>query len=71
MVVPMPVISGIAREQLILYPERLDDVVSSNDPVRLIDAFVRRIPFQNLGFTHAVGAVTGRPSYSPEMMLGR
>jgi transposase len=66
----MPVIRGIARDQLILYPERLNDVISENDPVRLIDAFVRRIPFQRLGFTHAVAAVTGRPSYAPEMMLG-
>lgn len=66
----MSFIQGIAREQLILYPERLDDVIAENDPVRFIEAFVRRVPFQRLGFTHAVAAATGRPAYAPEMMLG-
>ncbi len=66
----MPFIRGIARDQLILYPERLDDVVSANDPVRLIDAFVARLPLQKLGFRHAIAPGEGRPPYEAAMMLG-
>lgn len=62
-------IQGIPRDQIVLYPERLADVVASDDPVRLIDAFCRTLPLQKLGFAHAVSAKTGRPSYAAEHLL--
>ena len=65
----MSYIQGIPRDQIVLYPERLADVVAADDPVHLIDAFCRSVPFQKLGFTHAVAAKTGRPSYVPAQML--
>lgn len=65
----MSYVQGIPRDQIVLYPERLAEVVASDDPVHLIEAFCRSIPFQKLGFTHAVAAKTGRPSYEPAQML--
>jgi len=65
----MSYIKGIPRDQIILYPERLDEAIAADDPVRLIDAFCRSVPYQKLGFTHARSARTGRPSYEPAMML--
>lgn len=65
----MSFVSGIPRDQLVLYPERLDDVVAADDPVRLIDAFCRIVPLQRLGFRHAVAATTGRPPYEAGLML--
>ncbi len=56
------------RDQLILYPERLDDVVG-NDPVRMMLAYCASVPYQELGFTHAVAANTGRPGYRAEALL--
>ena len=57
----MSFVLGIPRDQLVLYPERLDDVVAADDPVRLIEAFCRIVSYQRLGFRHAVAARTGRP----------
>jgi transposase len=65
----MSYIEGIPREQIILFPQRLDEVVAPNDPARLIDAFCSRVPFERLGFTGAIPAATGRPSYDPAIML--
>ena len=33
-------IRGLNRQQQLLFPERLEDYVGENDPVRVIDAYV-------------------------------
>jgi hypothetical protein len=33
-------ITGIPRQQLVLFPESLDEYISADNPVRFIDAFV-------------------------------
>ncbi len=44
----MQYISGQARQQT--YFTTLDDQVSADNPVRLIDAFVDKLDLQSLGF---------------------
>lgn len=47
----------------------LSDWISEDNPVRVIDAFVERLSFQEIGFTHAVVKSEGCPPYNPAMML--
>jgi transposase len=58
-------IEGESREQAVLFPERLDDWITEDNPVRAIDVFVEELNFQALGFEGAEPAVTGRPAYHP------
>lgn len=41
---------GIDRDQVLLFPERLDEYVSEDSPVRLIDAFVERLDLAAMNF---------------------
>ena len=65
----MPFISGTDREEVLLFPESLDDYITAENPVRFIDAFVSSLDLAELGFTRAVPAQTGRPAYSPADLL--
>jgi len=67
----MKYIEGYDRNQLILVPERLDDLVSENNPVRVIDAFVNQLNLARMGFTKTMLDMTsaGRPCFSPAVML--
>jgi transposase len=62
-------IEGEARTQSLLFPERLDDWVAEDNPVRVIDAFVEELDMRELGFDGAVPAETGRPGYHPSTLL--
>ena len=61
-------IEGVDRSQAMLFPERLDDYVGEDNPVRAIDAFVDTLDLAEFGFG-VVPAVTGRPGYHPATML--
>jgi transposase len=67
----MKYIEGILREQLILYPDKLDDLVALDNPARVIDAFVDQLDLGKLGFKNATPPPTGagRPCYPPESLL--
>ena len=62
-------IEGTDRGQSTLFPERLEDWVSEDKPVRVIDVFVDELDLGDLGFCRVVPEVTGRPGYHPETML--
>jgi len=62
-------ISGEDRHQLALFPERLDDSIADDNPVRFIDLFIDELDLLNLGFDKVEPADTGRPSYHPSTML--
>ena len=62
-------IQGTDRTQGILLPERLEDYVSDDNPVRVVDVFVDSLDLRALGFDGAQPAVTGRPSYHPGVLL--
>src|SRR5215469_4391176 len=62
-------IEGEARSQSLLFPERLDDWIEEENPVRVIDAFVDELDMTELCFDGAVPADTGRPGYHPSTLL--
>ena len=62
-------IEGISRSQGTLFPERLDDFICDDNPVRVIDAFVEQLDLIGLGFGRAEPEATGRPGYHPSVLL--
>jgi transposase len=65
----MGYISGMNREQVLLFPESVDEYIEENNPVRFIDAYVDSLDLTILGFTHTVPKETGRPGYAPADIL--
>jgi transposase len=61
-------IEGENRGQSTLFPERVDDYVAEDSPVRVVDVFVDGLDISGLGFK-AEPAETGRPGYHPRTML--
>jgi transposase len=61
--------TGLDRSQTLLFPERLEDYVAAENPVRFLDAFVGSIDLHALGFAKAQCAATGRPPYDPAALL--
>ena len=62
-------IEGEARSQSVLFPERLEDWIAEDNPVRAVDVFVDELDLVQLGFGGAEPADTGRPAYHPAMLL--
>jgi transposase len=62
-------IKGLSREQVILLPDRLDDYVGEENPVRFIEAFVDSLDLKALGFKRVEPEETGRPPYDPSDLL--
>jgi transposase len=62
-------IEGEDRRQVILLPECLDDYVSEDNPVQVVDVFVEELDLHALGFAGVDPAVTGRPAYHPAVLL--
>lgn len=63
----MEYIQGRNRHQS--YFCTLEDLVSSDNPVRLIEAFVSKLDTAKLGITKAVVKAEGRPAYAPQILL--
>jgi len=62
-------IEGVDREQVTLFPERLEDWIGEDHSVRVIDAFVDALDLSNSGFGRTAPAQTGRPGYHPSVLL--
>src|SRR4249919_466079 len=62
-------VEGEDRRQAVLLPEYLDDYVSEENPVRVIDVFVSELDLGALGFAGVVPEATGRPAYHPGVLL--
>ena len=62
-------VEGADRRQGVLLPEYLDEYVSENNPVRVIDVFVDELDLLALGFDGATPEATGRPGYHPATLL--
>ncbi len=62
-------VEGVDRSQATLFPDRLDDFVDTDNPVRAVDAFVGALDLRDLGFARAAPAPTGRPGYHPAVLL--
>jgi transposase len=52
-----------------LFPERLEDWIGDDNPVRAIDVFVAELDLGGLGFDRVEPLATGRPAYHPADML--
>jgi transposase len=57
------------KRQSTLFPERLDDYLGEDNPVRAIDAFVDELDLVKLGFGGVEPEVTRRPAYHPATLL--
>ena len=62
-------ITGVAREQITLFPEAIEDYITEENPVRFLDVFVDQLDMATLGFCHATIKETGRPPYNPNDLL--
>jgi len=59
----MQFIQGTSRSQN--YFSSLEEQVSSNNAVRLMDAFVDKLDLKKLSFTKTIHKSEGRPPYAP------
>jgi len=62
-------IEGVDRDQVTLFPDRLEDWIEAENSVRAIDAFVDALDLRELGFERATACATGRPGYHPSVLL--
>jgi transposase len=62
-------VAGADRGQSTLLPECLDDWIDTENPVRVVDAFVDALDLADLGFDGVEPAATGRPAFHPSVLL--
>src|ERR1700716_3470213 len=62
-------VQGDNRTQSFLLPEALDDYETDTSPGPVVHVFIDDFDLQKLGFEGVEPALTGRPSYHPEVML--
>jgi transposase len=65
----MRYIEGINRKRKIQFPEYIDDYITEDNVVRVIDAFVMSLDMDELGFKNATPLETGRFGYNPRDLL--
>lgn len=65
----MGYIKGWDRNQVTLFPEILDEYISENNSVRVIDVFVNNLDLIKTGFTKDTPSKEGRPGYDPRYLL--
>ena len=65
----MEFICGEDREQIILFPDSIDEYVDENGTVRVIDAYIDSLDLYALGFSRPQPKETGRPPYDPKDIL--
>jgi len=63
----MPYIEGEDRNQMILFPECIDDYIDEDNVVRVIDTYVEQLGVETLGFNFAV---CPSPHLRPELKSG-
>jgi transposase len=62
-------IDGEDRMQQMLLPNSLEDYVSQENPVRVIEVFIAELDLAALRFLGMTPAATGRPAYHPSTLL--
>ena len=65
----MGYIEGEDRNQIILFPESIDEYVSDNNSIRIIDEYIKQLNLESLHFKRATTPLMGRPPYHPRDML--
>jgi transposase len=59
----------MSREQTSLLLITFDEIISEENPVRVIDAFVEILDIKAIGFKYSETKATGRMPYNPKDML--
>jgi len=62
-------VEGADRGQSSLFPDRLEDWIGEDNPVRVVDVFVDELDLAEVGFSGVAPEATGRPSYHPSVLL--
>ena len=62
-------VEGEDRQQSWLLPSSLDEYVSGDNPVRIVEAFIDELDLGAVGFSGVEPAATGRPAYHPSTLL--
>jgi transposase len=62
-------VEGEDRRQSLLLPDSLDDYVTEDNPVRVVEVFVDELDLGTLGFKGMQPATTGCPAYHASTML--
>ena len=57
------------RRQATLLPDSLEDYVTDENPVRVIDVFIEELDLAAMGFAGVAPEATGRPAYHPVTLL--
>jgi len=65
----MNYIKGFDREQAVLFPHTIDQLIDKNNAVRFIDAFVNSLDIVSFGFKDIGLNINGRPPYHPSDLL--
>jgi len=62
-------IEGEDQQQATLFTDSLEDYITEDNPVRIIDVFIGELDLEALGFAGVVPEATGRPAYHPATLL--
>src|SRR5271167_2835172 len=62
-------IEGEDRRQATLLPDSLEDYVTDDNPVRVVDVFIAELDLAAMGFAGVAPEATGRPAYHPATLL--
>ena len=62
-------VEGVDRGQSTLVPDRLEDWIGDDNPVRVVDVFVDELDLGGLGFDRVAPQATDWPCYHPSVLL--
>lgn len=65
----MGYIEGQDRYQVTLFPESINDYITEDNSVRIIDEYVEQLDLKRLKFKKSTKPVIGRPPYDPKDLL--
>jgi len=65
----MRYVEGYDRKQQLLLPESIEEYITTDNPVRFIEAYIDGLDMAKLGFRYAVTEDTGRKPYDPADLL--
>ena len=65
----MAFITGIDRNQKIMFPEYVEDYIAEDNPIRVIDEYVETLNFKEMGFSKTSEIRPGAPGYHPRILM--
>ncbi|SEP18712.1 hypothetical protein SAMN04490178_112108, partial [Propionispora vibrioides] len=61
--------NNMDRNQISLIPSSLEEMISQDNPVRVIDLFADSLDLNQMGFRYATPKAVGRKPYNPADLL--